>query len=242
MAAHVGEQLATRGAEDPFGLDHSVAIGAARSDQVGLEHGLANQGQPLLGGERRRSDDAEDDDGQREEDRRGEDDEGRGTVRGREVRRPATHVDEGPVRNRQPDDDDVSLYQVSCKADRRVREEGIEGIADRRPDRAHRARGIGSATVPVLRIVDARIGAISFLRAVATRSPGGVSRTLVSSCGRNAERHGLAAALQESAVIRNGTSYLRCARKAVRAVVGPVGNPPGRIMVEERGKDKRPIR
>lgn len=38
-----------------------------------------------------------------------------------------------------------------------------------------------------------------------------------------------------------GEGHLRCARKALWAVVGPVGNPLGGIMVEERGKENRPI-
>lgn len=43
--------------------------------------------------------------------------------------------------------------------------------------------------------------------------------------------------MQEWGLSTNGPSHLRCARKVVRVVVGPVGNPPRRIMVEERGKE-----
>jgi len=160
----MGEQLAARRAEDPVQLDHSAAVGTARRDEVGLENGLANEGESMLGGEGRRPDDPNDDHGQREEQRRSEDDEGRRAVGRREVRRPATHVHERPQRDSQPDEDDVSLDQVSGKADGRVRQESADRIADRRPDAAHRAPTTGRVMEVALRVMCKLTGAIMFLR------------------------------------------------------------------------------
>jgi hypothetical protein len=44
-----------------------------------------------------------------------------------------------------------------------------------------------------------------------------------------------------SRLAATGARHLRCARKALWVVVGPIGNPLGGIMVEERGKENRPI-